>query len=66
VDFLHPFREGNGWAQRKLMTSMAKEKGWNLNLSPPDNAGIYERNMNGTIDGNIEVLADLIFECLSK
>jgi cell filamentation protein len=66
VNFLHPFREGNGRTQREFMRLLAKEQGWTLNLNPPDNAEIYERYMNGTIDGNVDALAALIFECLSK
>jgi cell filamentation protein len=66
VNFLHPFREGNGRTQREFMRLLAKEKGYTLNLNPPDNAAIYERYMNGTIDGNVDALAVLIFERLSK
>lgn len=44
---------------------LAGEKGWMLNLNPPDNMEVYERYMTGTINGDIEVLAKLIFECLS-
>jgi cell filamentation protein len=63
---LHPFREGNGRTQREFMKLLAKEKGWFLNLNPPDNTEIYERYMSGTINGNVETLAALIFECLDK
>jgi cell filamentation protein len=66
VNFLHLFREGNGRTQREFMRLLAKEKRYTLNLNPPDNAEIYERYMNGTIDGNVDTLAALIFECLSK
>jgi cell filamentation protein len=66
VNFLHPFREGNGRTQREFLRLLAKEKGYTLNLNPPDNADIYERYMNSTIDSNVEALAALILECLSK
>jgi cell filamentation protein len=65
VNFLHPFREGNGRTQREFMRLLAKEKGWTLNLNPPDNSEIYERYMNGTIDGDLDTLSILIFECLT-
>lgn len=65
VNYLHPFREGNGRTQREFLRLLAREKGWTLNLNPPDNADIYERYMSGTINGDIEVLDKLIFECLS-
>ena len=40
VNFLHPFREGNGRAQREFLRLLALEKGWLLNLNPPDNADV--------------------------
>ncbi|MDR2892516.1 MAG: Fic family protein [Deltaproteobacteria bacterium] len=65
VNYLHPFREGNGRAQRELLRLLALEKGWKLNLNPPDNAAVYERYMAGTISGDKGILAELIFECLN-
>jgi cell filamentation protein len=64
VNELHPFREGNGRAQREFIRSLALEKGCSLNLNPPDNADVYERYMSGTIDGDVEKLAKLIEELL--
>jgi cell filamentation protein len=66
VNYLHPFREGNGRTQRELLRLLAWEKGWKLNLNPPDSAEIYERYMAGTIDGDIDLLEKLIFECLNR
>ena len=66
VNYLHPFREGNGRTQREFLVLLAREKGWMLNLNPPDTIEIYERYMAGTINGDVEILAELIFECLSR
>lgn len=66
VNFLHPFREGNGRAQREFLRLLALEKGWKLNLSPPDKVSVYEHYMKGTISGNIELLENLICKCISK
>jgi cell filamentation protein len=66
VNFLHPFREGNERAQREFLCLLAREKGWSLNLNPPDNPEIYEKYMNGAINGDVDTLAKLIFERLSK
>jgi cell filamentation protein len=66
INYLHPFRDGNGRAQREFLRLLALEKGWRLNLNPPDNTEIYERYMAGTIDGDIDILADVIFECLNR
>jgi cell filamentation protein len=54
VNFLHPFREGNGRTQREFTRVLALEKGFVLNLNPADNADVYERYMSGTIDGDID------------
>jgi cell filamentation protein len=64
VNELHPFREGNGRTQREFVRVLALEKGYSLNLNPPDNADVYDRSMSGTIDGDVEKLAKLIGELL--
>jgi cell filamentation protein len=64
INYLHPFREGNGRTQREFIRVLALEKGYNLNLNPPDNLDVYERYMSGTIDGDIEKLTQLILELL--
>jgi cell filamentation protein len=43
VNYLHPFREGNGRTQREFLRTLAIEKRYILNLNPPDNADIYKR-----------------------
>jgi len=45
VNYLHPFREGNGRAQREFIRLLALEKGLILNLNPPDNINVYKRYM---------------------
>jgi cell filamentation protein len=66
VNYLHPFREGNGRTQREFLRLLAQEKGWVLNLNPPDNTNIYERYMAGTIDADVISLTKLILERLSQ
>jgi cell filamentation protein len=56
VNFLHPFREGNGRTQREFLRLLALEKGIQLNLNPPDNKSIYEQYMQGTIDSDFNYL----------
>ena len=65
INYLHPFREGNGRTQREFLRLLAKEKGLSLNLNPPDNPDVYERYMSGTITGNVEQLATLILEIIT-
>lgn len=66
VNFLHPFREGNGRTQREFLRTLALEKNLILNLNPPDNQDVYDRYMSGTINGDIEQLSKLIFELISQ
>jgi cell filamentation protein len=65
VNYLHPFRDGNGRAQREFLRLLAQEKNRTLNINPPDNQDIYERYMAGTINADVDALTNLIFECLS-
>jgi len=66
VNFLHPFREGNGRTQREFIRILAQEKGLTLNLNPADNTTVYTQYMQGTINGDIELLSQLIFEQINK
>lgn len=65
INYLHPFREGNGRTQREFLRLLAKEKGLTLNLNPPDNKNIYVRYMQGTIESDVSILSNLIFELIS-
>ena len=64
VNYLHPFREGNGRTQRAFLRILALEKELTLNLNPPDNKSAYERYMKGTIESDINTLTELIFELI--
>lgn len=48
LNYLHPFREGNGRSQREFIRTLSLEKGIELHLNPPNNKDVYERYMNGT------------------
>jgi cell filamentation protein len=65
VNYLHPFREGNGRAQREFIRLLALEKEFILNLNPPDK-NIFDRYMLGTVNSDIKMLTELIFELLKK
>ncbi|MCZ2355089.1 MAG: Fic family protein [Bacteroidia bacterium] len=64
VNYLHPFREGNGRAQREFLRLLALEKGLRLNLNPPNNKSVYERYMQGTIESDVNTLTELVFELI--
>nr|AGS53375.1 cell filamentation protein [uncultured bacterium contig00018] len=66
INYLHPFREGNRRVQREFIRILALEKGYALNLNPPDNKDVYERYMSGTIEGDIEKLSTFIFELMKS
>lgn len=66
INYLHPFREGNGRAQREFLRLLALEKGLVLNLNPPDNKSVYERYMKGTIGSDLKTLTELIFELIEN
>ncbi len=64
VNYLHPFREGNGRTQREFLRLLAWEKGLTLNLNPPDNKSVYEKYMKGTIESDLKTLTALIFKLI--
>lgn len=66
MNYLHPFREGNGRTQREFLRLLALEKGLKLNLNPPDNKSVYERYMKGTIESDVETLTKLILELIKE
>lgn len=65
VNELHPFREGNGRTQRELLRLLALEKGYALELNPPDNLDAYRRYMDGTVKADMGMLTALIAESLA-
>lgn len=65
VNYLHLFRDGNGRAQREFLRMLALEKGISLNLNPPDDKNVYERYMQGTVNSDVKILKELIFELIS-
>ncbi len=66
VNYLHPFREGNGRAQREFIRLLALEKGLVLNLNPPDNKSVYDKYMQGTINSDVAVLTELILNLIQN
>jgi len=64
VNYLHPFREGNGRMQRELLRLLALEKDLVLNLNPPDDKKIYDQYMQGTINSDVKALTKLIIELI--
>ncbi|HRE59206.1 MAG TPA: Fic family protein [Candidatus Kapabacteria bacterium] len=65
VNYVHPFREGNGRTQREFLRLLALDKSLTLNLNPPNNKSVYERYMKGTIESDITTLTELVFELIA-
>jgi cell filamentation protein len=61
LNALHPFREGNGRTQRLAMEFLSREKGYALNLNPNNEKG-YRGYMDGTINGDKDLLAETLME----
>lgn len=66
VNYLHPFREGNGRVQREFLRLLALEKGVTLNLNPADNKNVYDQYMQGTVNSDVKTLTKLIFELIEN
>jgi cell filamentation protein len=66
LNYLHPFREGNGRTQREFLRLLALEKGLILNINPPDNKSVYEQYMKGIIESDVQTLTKLIFELIGS
>jgi cell filamentation protein len=64
VNYLHPFREGNGRAQREFLRLLALEKGLTLHLNPADNKNVYDQYMQGTISSDVKILSKLILDLI--
>jgi len=64
LNYMHPFREGNGRGQREAIRCLALEKGYVLELNPADKEEVYEAYMDGVIQSNLELLEKVIFESL--
>jgi cell filamentation protein len=64
VNYLHPFREGNGRTQREFLRLLASEKGLTLNLNPLDNKNVHDQYMQGTINSDVKTLTKLILELI--
>ncbi len=66
LNYLHPFREGNGRTQREFLRILALEKDLILNLNPPDDRIVYDKYMQGTINSDVNTLTELILGLIEK
>ncbi len=64
LNHMHPFREGNGRCQREVVLSLAMERGFELYLDIQNDDDIYNRYMDGTVNGDTMILEELFLEIL--
>jgi cell filamentation protein len=59
INALHPFREGNGRAQRVFISQLSREAGHQIDYSDLDQTEVYDA-MKEAFNGNEKLLAELI------
>ena len=64
LNHMHPFREGNGRCQREVILSLARERSFDLFLDVESDDEVYNRYMDGTVNGDTKILAELFMDAL--
>jgi cell filamentation protein len=59
LNYMHPFREGNGRTQREVIRVLALAKGYILEINLNLDDDIYHLYMDGTVNGDISLLEEL-------
>lgn len=66
LNYMHPFREGNGRTQREVVRVLALEKGYYCEIDIQGNDEIYHLYMDGTVYGDKERLKQLFLRILTE
>ncbi|HEM3696093.1 TPA: Fic family protein [Streptococcus suis] len=66
LNYYHPFREGNGRTQREVIRSLALSKGYRAQIRVEADDDIYHLYMDGTVQGDLEILKQLFDKILEK
>ena len=64
LNHMHPFREGNGRCQREVILSLARARGFDLFLDVASDDEVYNRYMDGTVNGDKNILEKLFLDIL--
>ncbi|HFI0130650.1 TPA: Fic/DOC family protein, partial [Streptococcus suis] len=64
LNYYHPFREGNGRTQREVIRSLALSKGYRAQIRVEADDDIYHLYMDGTVQGDLEILKQLFDKIL--
>ncbi|WP_246596170.1 Fic family protein [Bacillus alkalicola] len=60
LNYMHPFREGNGRTQREVIRVLALTKGYILEINLNLDDDIYHLYMDGTVKGDSSLLEKLL------
>lgn len=66
LNFIHPFREGNGRVQRLFWSRVSLDAGWLLDWRPIHGAELDEVSRAAREDGDLAGLVGALDRCLSK
>lgn len=66
LNYYHPFREGNGRTQREVIRSLALSKRYRAQIRVEADDAIYHLYMDGTVQGDLEILKQLFDKILEK
>lgn len=64
LNYMHPFREGNGRTQREVVRSLALSKGYYADITVDTNDDLYYLYMDGTVYGDRTKLITLFEKIL--
>ncbi|MQS53224.1 Fic/DOC family protein [Companilactobacillus mishanensis] len=64
INNFHPFREGNGRAQRLFISMLAEQNGYIIHLA--NGSAIYEDYMNASKQDNLSLMADVVFRSIEE
>lgn len=59
LNYMHPFREGNGRTQREVVRCLALEKGYYADIDLTEDDEVYNLYMDGTVFGDVAKLTKL-------
>lgn len=66
LNYMHPFREGNGRTQREVIRVLALAKGYALEINLDIDDDVYHLYMDGTVDGNTGLLEELFTKIMDR
>lgn len=66
LNYMHPYREGNGRTQREVIRVLALAKGYELLINVDGEDEVYKQYMDGTVYSDVKVLNQLISSLLEK